>query len=281
MTSTEFPLASSVIELSPSYLERFAGIGRLYGQAALVQLAQAHFVVVGVGGVGSWVAESLARSGVGELTLVDLDEVCVTNSNRQLHALTSTVGQPKVAVLAARLQQINPELVVHSREEFVALDTVAECIPENADVVIDAIDAANIKAAMIARCKRRKQLILTVGSAGGKRDPRQITTRDLSKTTTDPLLAKTRNFLRRLHGFSRNPKSNFSVEATYSTEQMAYPTAEGEVCASKDGLAGGVKLDCSGGFGAATMVTGTFGFVVAARAIEKLLDKRARQTQSA
>lgn len=279
-SSNLLPSSASFPPLTDSYLQRFSGIGRLYGMSALPHLARAHFVIVGIGGVGTWVAEALARSGIGEITLIDMDDICITNSNRQLHTLASTIGQSKVAVIAERLRGINPEIVVHEVEDFVERETVAEQIPASADLVVDAIDVVNVKAAIIAHCKYRKKLVLTVGSAGGKRDPRQVSTRDLSKTTVDPLLAKTRNFLRRFYNFSRNPKSNFTVEAIYSTEQMAYPDAQGGVCASKEGMDSGVKLDCSGGFGSSTMLTGTFGFVAASRSIEKYLDKLRREANN-
>lgn len=267
--------AASKVSLSPHYLQRFGGIARLYGEDGLAALARAHFLVVGIGGVGTWVAEALARSGVGALTLIDMDDVCITNSNRQLHALQSTIGKPKTAVMAARLRDINPEMTVHEVEDFLASDNLEDLIRPEHHVVIDAIDAAYVKAALINYCKRRKQPIVTVGSAGGKRDPRLITSGDLSRTVNDPLLAKTRNNLRRLHNFSRNTKRVFSIEAVYSTEQMLFPNASGGVCQSRGemDLEGGVKLDCSGGFGAATMVTANFGFVAASRGIERYLSR--------
>jgi len=265
---------------SEAYQQRFGGIARLYGKAALIDLQLAHFAVIGVGGVGTWVAEALARSGVGEITLVDLDDICITNSNRQIHALQSTIGRQKTQVLAERLRDINPEIVVHEVEDFLDGDNMEEVILGSMDCVIDAIDAGQVKAKLIAHCRRHKQLMLTIGSAGGKLDPMQITHCDLSRTTNDPLLAKVRNSLRRLHGFPRNPKRYFSVEAIYSAEQMRYPDADGGTCATKDYLEGGVKLDCSGGFGAATMVTASFGLVAVSRAIKKYLDKCLRQRQA-
>lgn len=231
-------------------------------------------MVVGIGGVGTWAAEALARSGIGELTLIDMDDVCITNSNRQLHALQSTIGKPKTAVMAERLRDINPEIRIHEVEDFLDRDNIDELITPEHHVVIDAIDAAYVKAALIAHCKRQRKQIITVGSAGGKRDPRQIISGDLSRTVNDPLLAKTRNNLRRLHNFSRNTKRVFSIEAVYSGEQMLYPDNNGGVCQSRSAMntAEGVKLDCSGGFGAATMVTASFGFVAASRGIERYLE---------
>lgn len=264
---------------SEAYLQRFGGIARLYGETALRAFHRAHFVVAGIGGVGTWVAEALARSGIGEITLIDMDDICITNTNRQIHAMSSTIGKQKIDVMAERLRDINPELKVHAVDEFLETDNLDELIPATADAVIDAIDAAYVKAALINHCKRKKKIILTVGSAGGKLDPRQIISGDLSRTTNDPLLAKTRNTLRRWHNFSRNPKRVFSIEAVYSTEQMTYPAQDGGTCQAKSGLEAGTKLDCSGGFGAATMVTATFGFVAVSRALERFVQKKAREKQ--
>lgn len=266
---------------SDAWFQRFGGIARLYGEAALLRFARAHVVVVGIGGVGTWVAEALARSGVGEISLIDMDDICITNTNRQLHALQSTIGQQKIEVMAARLLDINPELKVNAVDEFLETDNLSQLIPPTADAVIDAIDAAHVKAALISHCKRHKQIILTVGSAGGKLDPRLITSGDLSRTTNDPLLAKTRNTLRRQYNFSRNTKRVFSVEAVYSSEQMTYPSADGSTCQSKSGLEAGTRLDCSGGFGAVTMVTASFGFVAVSRTLERILQKQPRAPQPA
>lgn len=268
------PAAPSPTSPTEAYFQRFGGIARLYGEAALLSFCRAHVVVVGIGGVGTWVAEALARSGVGELTLIDMDDICITNTNRQLHALNSTIGKQKTQVIAARLLDINPELKVNVIDEFLETDNLTQLIPGGADAVIDAIDAAYVKAALINHCKRNKQIIVTVGSAGGKLDPRLITSGDLSRTTHDPLLAKTRNTLRRLHNFARNPKRVFSVEAVYSSEQMTYPAADGGTCHNKNGLEAGTRLDCSGGFGAVTMVTASFGFVAASRTLDRLLQKQ-------
>ncbi|TQV69910.1 tRNA cyclic N6-threonylcarbamoyladenosine(37) synthase TcdA [Exilibacterium tricleocarpae] len=257
--------------LSENYRHRFGGIARLYGQTALEQLHRAHFCVIGIGGVGSWVAESLARTGVGSLTLIDLDDICITNTNRQLHTLQETIGRPKTTVMGERLKAINPEIRVFEIADFLGRDNLEKLILPEHHLVIDAIDAAAVKAALIAFCRRRRQQIVTVGSAGGKRDPRQITSGDLSRTTTDPLLAKTRNYLRRLYNFSRNPKRFFSVEAVYSTEQLLYPDAAGGISHAKRALQGSAGLDCGGGLGAATMVTASFGFCAAARAVDRYL----------
>lgn len=264
--------------LSESYLQRFGGIARLYGESALAVLHDAHTVVIGIGGVGSWTAEALARSGVGKITLIDLDDICITNTNRQIHALADTVGGIKVSVMAERLRAINPEIIVHTHEDFIASDNFAELLdPENEqiDIVIDAFDNARVKAALIAYCKARKIRLVTVGSAGGKKNPAEITCADLGRTISDPMLAKVRQHLYRFHNFQKSSKRQFGIDAIYSSEPMVYPQPDGEVCQQKSGMHNGVKLDCSGGFGAATMVTGTFGLVAAAKAIERIL-KHAR-----
>jgi tRNA A37 threonylcarbamoyladenosine dehydratase len=231
--------------------QRFGGIARLYGRDGLDRLRAAHVAVVGIGGVGSWAAEALARSGVGEISLFDLDDVCVTNTNRQLHALDGTVGKPKVKVMAARIRAINPACQVHAVADFVTRETMAEYVTEQLDFVIDCIDSVPAKTALIAWCKRRKIGIVTTGGAGGQVDPTQIQIADLNKTFNDPLAAKVRSLLRRDYGFSRTP--------------------DGGVCQSKSFVGEGVKLDCAGGFGAVMMVTASFGMVAAAKAVEKLV----------
>ena len=261
------------MSFSESYQQRFGGIIRLYGTEATQKLANAHALVIGIGGVGSWVAESLARSGIGEISLMDLDDICITNTNRQVHALKSQIGQSKVAATRARLEDINPEITVNSLDDFLDKNNIDQYIEHRHSIVIDAIDSTMTKSALIAHCKRQKIPLITIGSSGGKKDPAQITYGDLSKTHNDPLLAKVRNNLRRLYAFSRNPKRVFSIEAIYSTEQMTYPDNQGETCQHRGFLSGGEKLDCSGGYGAASMVTASFGLLASARAIEKIIRK--------
>lgn len=251
--------------------QRFGGIARLYGREGLDRLGAAHVAVVGIGGVGSWAAEALARSGVGEISLFDLDDVCVTNTNRQLHALEGTVGKPKVEVMAERIRAINPACQVHAVADFVTRETMAEYITEQLDFVIDCIDSVPAKTALIAWCKRRKIGIVTTGGAGGQVDPTQIRIADLNKTFNDPLAAKVRSLLRRDYGFSRTAGRNYSVPCVFSTEQLRYPKPDGGVCQSKSFVGEGVKLDCAGGFGAVMMVTASFGMAAAAKAVEKLV----------
>ncbi len=262
------------ITLTESSQSRFGGIARLYGTQALIKLQQAHILIIGIGGVGSWTAEALARSGIGNITLLDLDDICVTNTNRQIHATRKTIGKPKTRVMKERLVDINPEINVHVIEDFIDADNFDNYINDDYSLVIDAIDAVMVKTKLIHFCKRKKLPIITIGSAGGKKDPQLITQKDLNKTKNDPMLSKVRNNLRRLYGFSRDKKQSFSVAAVYSTEQMVYPDNKGETCYSKQYMEGSVKLDCTQGFGAATMITATFGFIAASTAIKKLIETK-------
>lgn len=258
------------------YQLRFAGIGRLYGAAALEKFRRAHVCVVGIGGVGSWAAEALARSGIGEITLIDLDDVCISNVNRQLHALSDTIGQDKVAVMAQRILAINPDCVVHQVEDFISSDNLQTLITPQLDYVVDAIDSIKAKVALLAHCKRNKIKLISTGGAGGQTDPTQIQIADLTQTINDPLLAKVRNSLRRDYHYSRNPKRRFGIECVYSTEQLVYPQPDGSVCQQKtaqvnaEGEVSSMRLDCSGGFGAVTVVTASFGLAAVSRVLKKL-----------
>ncbi|MFQ3790335.1 tRNA cyclic N6-threonylcarbamoyladenosine(37) synthase TcdA [Halomonas sp. A29] len=257
---------------------RFGGIRRLYGARALERFRRAHVVVVGVGGVGSWTVEALARSGIGRLTLIDLDDVCVSNVNRQLPALDGNIGRPKVEVLAERCRAIQPGIEVLADTAFVTPSNLAQRIPEDTDYVVDAIDSVVAKAALIAWCRRRKLPIVVAGAAGGQSDPTRIKVADLARTEYDPLLAKVRARLRRDYGFSRNPKRRFSVECVYSDEQLVYPDTDGEVCYQKPGDGESTRLDCASGVGAATFVTGGFGFVAASRVLARLAKQAVKAT---
>lgn len=263
-------------ELSPQYLQRFSGIARLYGVNALPALARAHFVIVGLGGVGSWVAEALARSGVGQLTLIDLDDVCITNSNRQLPALSSTVGQSKIAVIAQRLRDINPEMIVHEIEDFINTTNIRDYIQaDKHHIVVDAIDSPVLKAAMIAYCLAIKVRLVTVGSAGGKTDPCQIRASDLGSTISDPMLAKVRNLLYKRYRFQKSEgHRRFRVDAVYSLQQAVFPHPDGAVCQQKSAEMDGVRLDCTSGFGSSTMLAGAMGFAAAEQAIQRYLKKQ-------
>jgi len=263
------------------YSLRFGGIARLYGQHGAQALQNAHFCVVGIGGVGSWAAEALARNGIGNITLIDLDDICITNINRQIHALSDTVGDSKVDVMSRRIKQINPYCQVYVIEDFVTIENLNDLLGQGYDYVIDAIDSVDIKTRLIAHCKRNKLPIITIGGAGGQVDPSKIAITDLSKTYQDPLLAKVKNQLRREFNFPRADiakasKRKFAIDAVFSTEQLRYPTEKGNVCLAKPDTTdnnSSMRLDCSGGFGATTHVTATFAFFAVSRAIDKLLKK--------
>jgi tRNA A37 threonylcarbamoyladenosine dehydratase len=241
---------------------RFSGVGRLYGEVGAQRLRDAHAVVVGIGGVGSWSAEALARTGVGRITLIDLDMVAESNANRQIHALDDVWGKAKVAAMAERIVAINPSCQVHCIEDFVTPENVGELLTGDFSVVVDAIDQVRAKVAMIAHCRDRRLPIVVAGAAGGQLDPTRISVSDLSQTVQDPLLAKVRSQLRRAHGFPRDGKK-FGVAAVYSTEPLRYPQADSS-CSTAPAAAG---LNCAG-FGSSVCVTAVFGMTAAARAID-------------
>ncbi|MDH5393341.1 MAG: tRNA cyclic N6-threonylcarbamoyladenosine(37) synthase TcdA [Gammaproteobacteria bacterium] len=262
--------------MSQSYNQRFGGIRRLYGDKAADIIQAMHVCVVGIGGVGSWSAEALARSGVNTITLIDHDDICETNINRQLHAVTETLAMSKVEVMAGRIKAINPECTVYAIDDFITTTTLEKYLNQPFDYVIDAIDSIRFKAAMIYYCKRNKIPVITTGGAGGLTDPTRIQVKDLSKTVNDPLAAKVRSSLRREYNFSKNTKRSFGVECVFSAQQQVYPKADGSVGQEKPGVKG-VSLDCSMGFGASSCVTSVFGFVAASRAIEKCLNKKLKK----
>ena len=252
--------------LTQDYLERFGGVGRLFGIAGLARLRAAHVCVVGVGGVGSWAVEALARSGVGALTLVDPDNARVTNVNRQLPAIDGEIGRPKVDVLARRARLINPEIRVEAVAEFFSAATAERLLDGGAgaaqpryDCVIDATDTMSNKALLIAECARRGLRCVTVGGAGGRRDASAIRTGDLGESMSDELLRQVRKKLRRDHGFARGKGNRYGVRCVFSVEKPVFPPADGGRPRPKPG--------CEGGFGTAVFVTGTFGLAAAGEAV--------------
>jgi tRNA A37 threonylcarbamoyladenosine dehydratase len=251
---------------------RFGGVARLYGADALPILARAHVAVIGVGGVGSWAAEALARTGIGMLTLIDADDICVSNTNRQLFALDGAWGRSKVAVLAERLRLINPALVVDEEARFLTPSNLGELLARDYTYVLDACDAFRVKVELIYWCRRNRVPVLTVGAAGGRSDPRQITVRDLAHTEHDLMLALVRRKLRDEFGWTRNPKRYFGVPAVYSLEHARYPQADGSIaCAKPASMEEAARLDCDGGLGAAMHVTAGFAMVAVAELVERLL----------
>jgi tRNA A37 threonylcarbamoyladenosine dehydratase len=256
-----------------SYDKRFGGIQRLYGTQAQALLQRAHFCVVGVGGVGTWSIEALARSGIGQLTLIDFDDICETNINRQLPALSETIGRKKCEVMAERIQQINPDCRVNVIDDFLTADTCEKYLSMGFDYVIDAIDSIKFKSLMINYCKRNKIPIMVTGGAGGLTDPTQITVADVSRTYNDPLISKVRSQLRKEFGFTSKAKQKFGVDCVFSTQQPVYPKEDGTVSCEKPGIHG-VSLDCRFGYGAASYITASFGFMAAGHAINKWLVKK-------
>jgi tRNA A37 threonylcarbamoyladenosine dehydratase len=257
------------------YHERFGGIQRLYGTAGAEIIRHSHICVVGIGGVGSWVVEALARTGVGAITFIDHDDIAVTNTNRQLHTLSSTLECSKSEVMAERVKAINPACRVTAIDDLLSEKNIERYISSEFDYVIDAIDSIRHKAALIVYCKRNKIPVITTGGAGGITDPTRITITDLSRTHNDPLAAKVRAKLRNDYGYSRNPKSRFGIDCVFSPEQHRYPKADGTVCPRKPGIKG-TTLDCNLGYGSATFVTASFGFAAVSRALDKLLKKKSR-----
>lgn len=239
---------------------RFDGISRLYGEAGAAAIAKSRLCVVGVGGVGSWVVEALARSGVGSLTLIDMDHVAESNINRQLPALDSTLGRSKIAVLAERIAQINPACDVQLVDAFVDQENLNDLLSGH-DWVLDCIDNFRVKAAMIAWCRRQRLPIVTVGGAGGQVDASRVRVSDLKRTEQDALLARTRRLLRQEYAFPTNPKRRFGVTAVWSDE----PIRESRGCSAQQDS----SLNCAG-FGACMPVTATFGMQAAGHVLAQL-----------
>lgn len=262
--------------LNDAWHQRFGGTARLYGQQALQRFADAHFCVIGIGGVGSWAAEALVRTGIGRVTLIDMDDVCITNTNRQIHAIQGNVGKAKTEVMADRLRAINPDCEVVCIDDFITPENTATLLTGDIDYVIDAIDSVRPKAALIAWCRRNKIPLVTTGGAGGQIDPTQIQVTDLAKTIQDPLAAKLRERLKQF-GVVKNSKGKLGIDCVFSTEALVYPQADGTVCTSRSTAEGPKRMDCESGFGAATMVTATFGFVAVSHALKKFLARAARQ----
>jgi len=266
--------------MTEDYLQRFGGLTRLYVRAGLARLHAAHVCIVGLGGVGSWVVEALVRSGVGALTLVDLDDFCITNINRQLPAMDGTIGRPKVEVIAERVNRIHPACRVSALTEFFTAQNAERVLAENFDCVVDAIDNVANKALLIAECAARGLPVVTVGGAGGRSDFNAIRTGDLGEAWGDELLRLLRRKLRREHGFeagTQKGKMHFGVRCVWSSEPRIFPWADG-TCrmepppeAEREGAG---KLDCAGGLGAAAFVTGAFGLAAAGEAVRLVTEKR-------
>ncbi len=255
--------------------QRFGGVSRLHGEDGSAKLQAAHVCVVGIGGVGSWVCEALARTGVGTITLIDADDICVTNINRQIHALTETIGQEKTAAMAARIHSINPDCIVHQKTTFFIESTAEELLTTKYDFVVDAIDSLKHKTLLIALCKRKDIRIIAVGGAGGKSQVAPIQIADMSLTYGDRLLSKVRANLRKKYDFpktsltgkKKGKSKKFKVPCVFSPETVKMPWCdlpEGEERTS-------LKLDCNNGFGTDMTVISIFGITAANYVIGELV----------
>lgn len=256
-------------EINEMYKDRFFGVARLYGRRGLLQLQKAHVLIVGVGGVGSWVVESLARSGVGQITLVDHDDICVSNFNRQIHAIDGNVGRLKVQVLRERILKINPDCKVHEFAEMFDESSLPKIFQSNYRFVVDAIDSIQSKCLLLSYCYQKKIPVIAMGGAGGRRDPTHIRIADLSESREDALLKYVRRNLRQHFQFPKNGKKKFKIPCVYSDEKPVYFQADGCVTADKpnDFLK---PLDCETGFGTAVHITATFGFFAASYVVQQL-----------
>jgi tRNA A37 threonylcarbamoyladenosine dehydratase len=264
MTTISPPLVDDV-----DFGRRFGGIARLYGERALERFRAAHVCVVGVGGVGSWIVEALARSAVGRLTLIDLDNVAESNINRQIQALSTTIGMPKIEALKQRIALINPYCQVELVEDFIDPDNIPAMIgTQRFDYVVDAIDSVKAKAALIAYCSQHAIPLVVIGGAGGQLDPTRIEVRDLARTEQEPLLKKVRKILRARYGFARGEKNKYHIDAVFSMEPLRYPESGAACAVDPNGITG---LNCAG-FGSSMVVTATFGMVAAGHLLRKLAD---------
>lgn len=254
------PAQPSGLVCAPDADRRFGGLARLYGASGAERISRAHVVVVGIGGVGSWTAEALARSGVGRLTLVDLDHVAESNINRQVHALDSTLGMAKVQAMRERIGQINPSCQVQVHEEFAEEGNLDSILPEDASALVDACDQVRAKVALAQWARALRKSYVTVGAAGGKQLAHRVEVDDLGRVTHDPLLAQVRYRLRR-SGYTAVPGKAMGVMAVFSREPVRSPAATG--------AASDHSLNCHG-YGSSVAVTGTFGLCAAGWVLERL-----------
>lgn len=251
---------------------RFGGVKRLYGEAGLNKLRACHVAVIGIGGVGTWVAEALARNAVGQITLIDLDNIAESNVNRQLHALDGTFGKAKVTAMAERIKLINPWCDVAEIEEFVTVENTVELLGRGYHGVVDAIDDARAKASIAAYCRENKLPFVMTGGAGGRLDPTRIQQTDLARTSGDRLLAKVRTTLRRDYGFPKEPpkstktSTKFGIPCIYSDEPVIRP--ENVACDTEEQAITG--LNCAG-YGSSVCVTASFGMAAASAMLNQLL----------
>lgn len=244
------------------YDRRFAGVAKIYGDDSFHHYENSHVMVIGIGGVGSWAVEALARTGIGELTLVDMDVVAASNINRQLPAMTATLGCEKIEIMAERCRSINPRIKINLIDDYLTPENVKEILSGNPDIILDCIDDVKAKFALMLHCRFNKIPLIVSGGAGGKLDPLKIRVADLSRTEQDPMLAKLRAQLR-AKGICKKPKEKFGLTCVYSIDN---PFSSADVCAS-------AGLRC-GGYGSAVVVTSSFAMVAVSEVLKKLDSKR-------
>lgn len=244
------------------YDRRFAGVAKIYGDDSFHHYENSHVMVIGIGGVGSWAVEALARTGIGELTLVDMDVVAASNINRQLPAMTATLGCEKIKIMAERCRSINPRIKINLIDDYLTPENVKEILSGNPDIILDCIDDVKAKFALMLHCRFNKVPLIVSGGAGGKLDPLKIRVADLSRTEQDPMLAKLRAQLR-AKGICKKPKEKFGITCVYSIDN---PFSSADVCAS-------AGLRC-GGYGSAVVVTSSFAMVAVSEVLKKLDSKR-------
>lgn len=267
------------LQLSEEYLFRFGGIARMYGMQGLRKIAQSRVLVIGLGGVGSWVVEAIARTGFQKITLVDLDDVCASNTNRQIQATISNVGKSKAISLKERILEINPASQVETIIEFYNSETADIILNGQIDFVFDCIDSIDKKAHLIHQCYLRKIPFITCGGVGGKKDPTKIRIGDLSCSENDPLLKNLKKNLRKVYSFPSADKK-MRVNCVYSVESAVFPSPDGELCLTKSdhqkmGMQNSqsMKLDCRSGFGAVSFLSGSVGFAMVSFAVDQLLKR--------
>jgi tRNA A37 threonylcarbamoyladenosine dehydratase len=257
------------------FTQRFGGIARLYGVIGLQKLLNSHVLIVGLGGVGTWAAEALARSGIGAITLVDLDDICITNTNRQIHAMDNMFGKLKVNAIQDRILAINPQCKVTAIEDFFTADSAEGIFNEKYDYVIDAIDSLQNKCVLASICRDKNIPLIVTGGAAGKRNPAKIKVDDLGLACNDSLLFSLRKRLRQEfdfpsgEGFTRSKKQKFNIACVYSDEEPYFPAIDGTICKTAEGQTN-LKMDCETGMGSATHTTGTFGFLAASHVIDQI-----------
>ncbi|WP_296404269.1 tRNA threonylcarbamoyladenosine dehydratase [Psychrobacter sp.] len=283
MTSKTFGQAQHTD--TTQYARRFQGTQTLYGQPSFSNFERAHVIIIGVGGVGTWAVEGLARTAIGKLTLIDMDVLVASNVNRQLPAMDSSFGQSKIEAMAKRARQINPRLELHLVDDFLTTENVAELLPSRdqarsrladgeATVILDCTDDMTAKLAIALHCRFNKLKLICAGGAGGKTDPLQITVSDLKDTYQDPLLARMRSKLRHEHGINQQMKEKFGIRCVYSTQPpIVNKSADGSCQVGENGgnVGNGVNggLHC-GGYGSAVAITSVVGMVMVSEALALL-----------